>query len=225
VRVDQLVYSRIVRSENRPDGLTFLEAARRAQIVQCAIESLAQDGYAGATMARIAERAKVSKSVIVYHFGTKDHVFEQVAAEVFRVATETVAPRVAGAPTATGRLRTYIEARIGFLATHREHMVALFEIWMNLRGPDGQLRFGEGDAVPTVDIIEQLLRTGQGAGEFAPFDPAVMAMAIRQAIDGVLLQLRARPDIDLDVYAREVADLFHRATSPPAMTNRTRRRT
>src|SRR5262252_5155506 len=121
-----------MRSESRPDGPTFLEAARRAQIIGCAIESLAADGYAGATMARIAERAKVSKSVIVYHFGTKDRVFEQVATEVFRVATETVAPQVAAAPTAAGRLRAYIEARVRFLTTHREHMLALFEIWMNL---------------------------------------------------------------------------------------------
>jgi AcrR family transcriptional regulator len=212
-----------MRSDDRPDGLSFLEAARRAQIIDCAIRSLAQDGYAGATMARIAQRAKVSKSVIVYHFGTKDRVFEEVAAEVFRVATETVAPRVATAPTAAHRLRTYIEARVRFLSTHGDHMLALFEIWMNLRRADGQLRFGETDAVPTVDVIEQLLRSGQQAGEFGPFDPAVMAMAVRQAIDGVLLQLRAHPDIDLDVYAAELADLFDRATSAPA--KRTRRRT
>jgi len=92
-------------------------------------------------------------------------------------------------------------------------MLALFEIWMNLRTEDGRLRFGEADAVRTVDAIEQILRAGRRAGEFGSFDAAVMAMAIRQAVDGVLLQLRVRPDLDLDTYSRELVALFERATA------------
>jgi AcrR family transcriptional regulator len=173
---------------------------------------LAEDGYAGATMARIAERAGVSKSVIVYHFGSKEAVFEQVAAEVFKVATETVRPQLDAADGAAGKLRAYVQARVGFLRTHPNHMLALFEIWMNLRGPAGELRFTEQDAEQTVDAIEQLLRAGQRSGEFGAFDPAVLAMVIRQAIDGVLLQLRRQPDLDLDLYTRELVALFDHAT-------------
>lgn len=208
-----------MRSENESSGLTFLERARRTQIIECAIAALAEDGYAGATMARIAERAGVSKSVIVYHFGTKEHVFEQAAAEVFRVATEQVRPHLDAASDATGKLRAYLTARVDFLATHRAHMLALFEIWMNLRGPDGALRFGEADAEQTVDAIEALLRAGQRSGEFGPFDPAVTAMAIRQAVDGVLLQLRHQPDLDLDHYAAELVALFERSTKPQPTTS------
>ncbi|HYZ02578.1 MAG TPA: TetR/AcrR family transcriptional regulator, partial [Candidatus Binatia bacterium] len=76
-----------MRSKNSPDGQSFLEAARRAQIVACAIETLAVEGYANASLARIAERAGVSKSVIVYHFGGKDEVLESVVQEVFEAAT------------------------------------------------------------------------------------------------------------------------------------------
>lgn len=202
-----------MRSTDSLGGLSFLEAARRAQIVECAIEGLAEEGYRHTTLARIAERAGVSKSVIVYHFGGKDEVLERVAAEVFQTATEVVAPAVAAEPTAAGKLRAYLQSRIGFLATHRQHMLALFEIRMNLRTEDGRLRLGEADAVETVDAIEQILRAGRRAGEFGSFDPAVMAMAIRQAVDGVLLQLRVRPDLDLDTYSRELVALFERATA------------
>jgi hypothetical protein len=84
---------------------------------------------------------------------------------------------------------------------------------MNLRTDDGRLRFGEADAVQTVDAIEQILRAGRRTGGFGSFDPAVMAMAIRPAVDGVLLQLRVRPDLDLDTYSHELVALFERATA------------
>ncbi|MBO0704250.1 MAG: TetR family transcriptional regulator [Candidatus Dormibacteraeota bacterium] len=202
-----------MRSANRPSGQSFLEAARRAQIVGCAIETLAVEGYANASLARIAERAGVSKSVIVYHFGGKDQVLEAVVQEVFAAATAAVRPRVEAEPSAAGKLRAYLEARVGFLATHRHHMLALFEIWMNFRGPTGELRLGEGNARSTVEAIEGILREGQRSGEFATFSTAVMAMAVRQAVDGVLLQLRAEPDLDLDAYAKELVGLFDRATT------------
>lgn len=201
-----------MRSTNSPSGPTFLEAARRAQIVTCAIETLAAEGYARASLARIAERAGVSKSVIVYHFGGKDQLLEQVTAEVFGIAQGVVGPRVQAETTAAGRLRVYIEARVGFLATHLQHMLALFEIWMNLRDEDGRPRLGESDAKPTVDAIEAVLQDGQRSGEFTDFSTEVMAMAVRQAIDGVLLQLRVRPELDLKTCAHELVALFDRAT-------------
>jgi AcrR family transcriptional regulator len=151
--------------------------------VDCTIDTLAADGYAQASLARIAQRAGVSKSVIVYHFGGKDQVFQAVVAEVFRAAFEAVRPRVQAEPTAAGKLRAYLESRVEFLATHRQHMLALFEIWMNLRTEDGQLRFTEEDAKTTLDAIEGILRAGQQAGEFGSFSVPVMAMAIRQAVE------------------------------------------
>jgi AcrR family transcriptional regulator len=201
-----------MQSDSSPSGRTFIEEARRAQIVACAIDVLATEGYARATMARIAERARISKSVIVYHFGSKEKVFEQVVAEVFQTATGDLLPRLESVRTPTEKLQAYIAGRVGFLASHRAHMLALFEIWMNLRDDDGGLRLGESDAESTVDAIEQLLRAGQSSGDFGPFAPWVMAMAIRQAIDGVLLQLRTEPELDLDEYARELVELFDRAT-------------
>ena len=211
-----------MRSNDGTSGLTFLEAARRRQIVDCAIESLAEEGYAQTTLARIAQRAAVSKSVIVYHFGTKDDVLRAVADEVFARATEVVRPQVSAETSPSGQLTAYLRARVGFLATHRAHMLALFEIWMNLRDERGQLRFGEADAVDTVDAIERILRAGQDSGEFGAFDTAVTAMAVRQAVDGVLLQLRARPDLDLDRYAEELTALFGRATAAPGRRTRSR---
>lgn len=201
-----------MRSKNRSDGPSFLEAARRKQIVECAIEVLAAEGFQRATLARIAERAEVSKSVVVYHFGGKDGVFEQVVAEVFGTATAEVGPRVAAASTAAERLGAYLRARLEHLDGHRSHMLALYEVWMNFRTDDGAMRLGEPDATEAIDAIERILAAGQESGEFTDFSTPVMAMTIRQAVDGAMLRLRAEPDLDLAAYTEELVALFDRAT-------------
>ena len=56
-------YNLTMRIKDKPDGQnrpTFTEAARRTQIIECAIETLATLGYAQASLAHIAERAGIS---------------------------------------------------------------------------------------------------------------------------------------------------------------------
>jgi len=123
-----------------------------------------------------------------------------------------VRPKVLAASSATGRLRAFIEARVGFLATHRAHMQALLDIWISHRDAEGRMVLNADAAEPNLRAIEELLRSGQEAGEFRDFPARPMAVAISQAIDGVLLQLVNDPDLDLDVFARELVTIFELAT-------------
>ncbi len=56
---------------------SFIEKARRAQIMECAIETLAEVGYVKASLGQIAKRAKISKGVISYYFTNKEELLEQ----------------------------------------------------------------------------------------------------------------------------------------------------
>ncbi|WP_279583347.1 TetR/AcrR family transcriptional regulator, partial [Fodinicola feengrottensis] len=69
---------------------TFIEQARRAQMVQCAVEEIAENGYPAASLAAIARRAGVSRGVISYHFADKDDLVEQVIADFYRHLVESV---------------------------------------------------------------------------------------------------------------------------------------
>ena len=60
----------------------FIEQARRAQIVQAAIETIAEVGYTKATFARIAERADISPGLISYHFSSREKLIAQVIAHI-----------------------------------------------------------------------------------------------------------------------------------------------
>jgi TetR/AcrR family fatty acid metabolism transcriptional regulator len=78
-----------MESKNESDGQkvsSFIEAARRAQIIECTIETIASLGHAQASLAQIAARAGISKGVISYYFGSKDALIDQVVAEIYEAA-------------------------------------------------------------------------------------------------------------------------------------------
>src|SRR5215813_13355125 len=210
-------------SETNPTGQepgrTFTETARRAQIVSSAIDTIAELGYGQASLARIAETAGTSKGVIVYHFGGKDQLIRELVAEVVARGVAYMEPRIEAEPTGAGKLRAYIESNLAFMRENRDHMVAIVEIVLSARAADGSRLYDFSVQDEGVAALQQLLAYFQGTGEFRTgFDPHVMAMAIRAAINAVPAQLARDPALDVGHHAREIADMFDIATRPGGAT-------
>ncbi|MEU1783628.1 TetR/AcrR family transcriptional regulator [Streptomyces abikoensis] len=201
------------QDDQKGSSRTFTEAARRAQIVGAAIEVIAEVGYTKATFTRIAKQAGLSSTgMISYHFAGKDDLMREVVAEVFRVADGYMVPRIEAQPTGAGRLRAYIESNIELIGEFPKHLPAAVEVLANLRGEDDSMREFCAAMDSLVDMHTHLIRESQKAGEFGEFDPRVMALAIRGAIDSVVTRAAKDPDFDAVACGRELADLFDRAT-------------
>jgi AcrR family transcriptional regulator len=185
------------------DGPSFIEVARRAQIVECAIDTIATLGYAQASMAQIAERAGISKSVISYHFAGKDELIQQVISDVSAAGAARMWPRVQAETSSAGMLRAYIQSHVDFMRTHPKHVAAVTEILTHYRS-----HAEDNAATP----LEERLRQGQQDGEFREFSPRVMAWTIRAAIDEVGRRFVANPGLDLEECARELTAMFDLAT-------------
>ena len=182
-----------------------------------AIDTIAELGYGQASLARIAEAAGTSKGVIIYHFGGKDELIRDLAAELVARGAAYMRPRIEAEQTGMGMLRAYIESNLAFMAENRNHVVATVEIALNARAADGSRLFSGAFQDRSVASARELLVHFQRTGEFrASFDPLVMARAIRAGIDNVASLLVADPGLDIAHHARELADLFVRAASPPA---------
>jgi AcrR family transcriptional regulator len=200
-----------VRSKNSPSGRTFADEARREQLVECAIDVIAEEGFAKASLARIAQRAGVAKSVVLYHFANKDELVEQVLTAVSTASAATLPERMATAGTARDKLRVIIESLVEFMATHRTYTLAALETWNMTRSLPGRLRLvaeREGGA----DGIRDLLVEGQENGEFGEFDPHVLAVMVRQAVDAVALEAALDPAADLTAFGAELVAMLDRAT-------------
>jgi TetR/AcrR family transcriptional regulator, fatty acid metabolism regulator protein len=195
------------------EGRTFIETARRAQIMAAAIETIAELGYGQASLARIAKTAGTSKGVIIYHFGSKDDLVRELIAELTAKGRAYLGPRLEAEPTGAGMLRAYIESNLTFVAENRKHVLAVVEIALNARGADGSPLYDASNRETGAATLRQLLIHFQRADDFrADFDPDVMALAIRAALDAVPARLAREPGLDLGRYGRELADLFLAAT-------------
>lgn len=198
--------------EDKPP--TFLEAARRAQIVAAAIDTIAEVGYARASLARIAERIRASKGVILYHFSEKEAIEHAVIADVLARAVAYIQPRVSAESTGRGVLRAAIVSNLAFMAENRNAMIAFYEIAVHTRGSHGsQSRQVASILQQGVSAGTELFASFQDKGEFrADFDPGVAAMALRAAIDSVPPRMARDPDFDVEHFGQELADLFDAAT-------------
>lgn len=196
-----------------PGERTFTEKARRAQIVSAAIDTIAERGYGQASLARIAERLGISKGVISYHFAGKEDLVRELVAEVLARAEAYMRPRV---PTGSGGpavLRSYIESNLGFMGEYRNHLLAIVEVAQNARDPKGRSLFDATALAGGAGALMDMLARLQARRELREdFDPAVMAMAIREAIDAVPRRMARDPHLDLAHVGRELANLFDRAT-------------
>ena len=195
---------------------TFTEAARQAQLIEAAIDTIAEVGFGRASLARIGERVGISKGLFGYHFAGKDDLIEQVVLEILEQGKAYMRPRIVDAmSTGSGFLRAYIESNLAYMKEQRNSMVAIVEIERSGLTADGQERFhGHADAIDeAVQVLGGHLAHYQAIGDLRPdFDPNVMAVAIRAATDAVLQRYARDPDLDLDNYAREIVTIFDLAT-------------
>ena len=199
-----------MRSNGSESDRSFVTNARRAQIVEAAIDTLAEVGYANASLARIAVRLGISKGVISYHFAGKDDLVAEIVRQVLEHARAYMEPRVNSKSTGPEMLRAYIESNLEFIRDNPNQLTAVMEI-ARAALADGK-RPTRANADAGIRILAEMLARFQSAGDFRPdFDPDAMAMAIRASIDAATRCL-VDPAFDIDAYANELATLFDRAT-------------
>ncbi|WP_439813688.1 TetR/AcrR family transcriptional regulator [Zavarzinia sp. CC-PAN008] len=195
-----------------PEALSFIEAARRAQIIACAIRTIAAHGLAQTTLARIAAEAGISKGVISYHFAGKDALIAQVQAAINDQAAAFIRPRVEAAQGARARLLALIDASVRYMAHDRDAIISLVEIATHALQATGHLNIDPAPLNNRVALLDRMLARGQDEGVFRAFSVPVMRNAIIATVDGIAPLLRCDPQTDLDTIARELVQVFDLAT-------------
>ena len=88
------------------------EDARRRQLVDVTIDSLAEVGFVGTTLAQIAARAEVSPGLVAHYFDDKDGLLEAAFRSLARRVGSQVRTRLRLVSTARGRIQAIIDANL-----------------------------------------------------------------------------------------------------------------
>ena len=186
--------------------------ARRRQILDAAVATIAADGLAKASFSAIAERAGLSSvGLISYHFAGRDDLIGQIVADYYASITAHMQDRMAGISSPTAALEAYISGVIDYIGAYPAQMKALTEVFLQ-----GAMNHGRVEEDAATGPVEDILRAGQRTGEFRPFDAPIMAALIQRAVDGLPFLLSFRPELEprsfAQNYATEVVAAFRLAT-------------
>ncbi|MGV9214181.1 TetR/AcrR family transcriptional regulator [Micromonospora sp. RB23] len=191
------------------------EVDRKTRILEAFVELLAEHGYAGATFARIVETAGLSSTrLITYHYDTKQELVAAALRHIGDRAQQFMVPAIEAESTARGKLAAYLRSNFRFLGERPAYARAAVEIVRNLPRDtaDADLR----EDVPVM-LLAQLFVTGQESGELRRFDPVVMAVTVRAAVDAAVERFATGGGCDLAAYAEELCALFdHAIAADPA---------
>lgn len=112
-------------SPDPPRRQRLAPEVRRRQVLDAAVAVFSKEGFHGASMDAVAERAGVSKPSVYAHGGTKEELFAAcLGREADRLTTTMT--EAAGTGDAEARLRRSLVAFFRALTTHREGWTVLY---------------------------------------------------------------------------------------------------
>ncbi|GAB3477510.1 TetR/AcrR family transcriptional regulator [Nocardiopsis coralliicola] len=182
---------------------TYIERARRAQLIGATVELVAERGYAGASLAAIAEHAGITKAAVLYHFRSKDALVEAAQQEVLRALVADVSAAIEEAGT-RGAPAAYVRSMIGHLREHPRHTRMIVESLVSGSGEHARAeRWG-----PLADLLASA-RAAAGAPPLA--DARTLAVITGGAIDAIVAERLEDPAYDTAAAADRLAAMLESA--------------
>ncbi len=140
-----------------------MRTARRAQIIEAAIDTIAAEGLAATSFAKIARTAGLSSTgLISYHFASKRELMDEVARAVHEELAGFTEERMREADGPAARLRAFVAANVEFAGERHARLRAAQEIG----GPDTPGRPGRAaPRGPALRRVPLLRRRPHGDGD------------------------------------------------------------
>jgi betaine-aldehyde dehydrogenase len=153
------------------------------QLVDVTLDSLAEVGYVGTTLAEIAGRAGVSPGLVAHYFGDKDGLLEAAFRTLARTLAARVRARLALGRTPRARVQAVIDSNLGPEEFDRRTATAWLAFWGQVPHVDGLKRVQSAYQRRMLSNLRGDLR------RMIPADEArSLAAMIAAMIDGVWLR-------------------------------------
>ena len=193
---------------DRPEGTsTGTGDARRRELVKATLAVMSERGFADTRITDVAERAGISPALVIYYFKTKDGLLTEALRSAEDSWYEAGAARSSSLESGVARLTEIVAMTC--LHQQDEDLPESWALWLDLwaqsvRNPDvAKVRreFDEHWRQTIADIV----RMGQGTGEFAPVDADDFAITLSSLLDGVAIQIALDDPVVTPERAFEVA--------------------
>ena len=198
-----------------------LREFRVREILDATCRVVAQYGFQGATIERVAEEAEIAKGTVYLYFQNKEKLFTAAVEQGIQNFTSQVRSQVAEELTPIEKIQRLIEASLELSDIHRDFFKTLL-LERNFLAASPH----HPEAAHMLDLylahihfIEELIQDGVRAGVFRAHNVEASAFALNEAIRGCFQQralgLTARPatedaSILLDIFFNGVLNQSHK---------------
>jgi AcrR family transcriptional regulator len=186
------------------------DKTRKQEIVDAARRLFAERGYEGASMSELAERVRMRKASLFYHFATKDALYAEVVDGIIMRCARAAGPAATDDGSIAERIQRMVDACTRALTDDPDAARIVVREAMDEGCP---LRGRLVDRLNEVlGHAEQFVRQGQERGEIVSGDPkqlvltAIGAHAMAFALQGLVEKfVGAHPTDGKYVEARQKA--------------------
>ena len=165
-----------------------LATATPERLLEAALSEFAAVGFGEAKLADIAARAGITRPSLLYHFRTKEELYEATVQRSFHKLAVALAEVMTGTAPFVDRFRAMLQRYVDFVAS--EPAVARIVLRELLEGTGPGARILVEQVAPLVDTVERFVRI-QGNAVIKKGVP--VRAAIMQISGDVLLRAAAGP--------------------------------
>ena len=152
----------------------------RRKALRAAASVFAEEGFAGARVDTIAEKAGINKAMVYYHVGDKARLYEAVFSETLDRAREALDAALAAKKSPEDRLRAFVST-VTRVARENPHFPTL--ILREFAGGGGDLPESVLRRIGGIfRIVRQVLEEGQNDGSFRVANPLLTHLVIAGSV-------------------------------------------
>ena len=177
------------------------------RILHAARKSFGRYGYQGASLNRIAKEAQVSKSLLHYHFDSKEHLFLEGQLQLFRDVLDRIRQFSDASGPSSGQLHAALEEVMVALEEDLDQMLVLLEIHSVTESVPGMRKHLDEFMADVEGLIVEGLRNtlGPAANELA-LPPERVARMLRTIFHGLVVEMALASNRTTRARVRETFD-------------------
>ncbi len=185
-----------VNPERSERAFTFIEAARRKQILEVALRLFAEKGFHATSLAEIADAVGVSKGVISYHFDGKPELGAEVIRQRLRDYGEYVRGRIAKKQRGRDKLLEFFDACLDFSLDHVGSYLTFIDVLGSFDSlPEKQRMLAYVNSRTRTMLIE-MVDQAKSEGDIHSSVPAAdLADILQAAVEGIQEECAVEPGV------------------------------
>ncbi|MBN2550781.1 MAG: TetR/AcrR family transcriptional regulator [Anaerolineales bacterium] len=175
----------------RPD----VSEKRRAQILESAIQVIAQQGFANTRMDDVAAESGYSKGLLYWYFKSKEEIIIAIADLLFGVQFRKMQKLSVEGQTARACLENFLDIFLEDLRGMLKVAPVIYEFYALAFRNTTVRKVMQQYLERFVEILEPIVQQGMDNGEFTPGKARQITIAIGAALEGTLLLWAYAPEM------------------------------